>query len=78
MDRSISDLYYAMLFYFIFLMMSLSIEAWSQVLENAFLVNNAIKQFGTLVPIPPLMRSLAKAKFCKLVRIGLKYYTSLY
>nr|AJE73398.1 maturase K [Antennaria howellii]AJE73778.1 maturase K [Antennaria neglecta] len=36
----------------------------SQMLENAFLIDNAIKKFDTLVPIIPLIRSLAKSKFC--------------
>nr|AGF44854.1 maturase K [Bellardia trixago] len=36
----------------------------SQSLENAFLINNAIKKVDTLVPIIPLIASLAKAKFC--------------
>nr|AGK43848.1 maturase K [Melampyrum carstiense] len=36
----------------------------SQSLENAFLINNTIKKVDTLVPIIPLIASLAKAKFC--------------
>nr|AAS67582.1 maturase [Thamnea massoniana] len=36
----------------------------SQMLENAFLLDNAIKKFDTIVPIIPLIGSLAKAKFC--------------
>lgn len=36
----------------------------SQMLENAFLIDNAIKKFDTLVPIMPLIGSLAKSKFC--------------
>nr|ADO17403.1 maturase K [Helichrysum italicum subsp. picardii] len=36
----------------------------SQMLENSFLIDNAIKKFDTLVPIIPLIRSLAKSKFC--------------
>nr|UFK62261.1 maturase K [Clerodendrum cyrtophyllum] len=36
----------------------------SQILENAFLINNAIKKFDTLIPIIPMIASLAKAKFC--------------
>nr|ATL59777.1 maturase K [Retiniphyllum pilosum] len=36
----------------------------SQMLENSFLINNAIKKFDTLVPIIPLIGSLAKANFC--------------
>nr|ATL62354.1 maturase K [Amphidasya ambigua]CEJ95541.1 maturase K [Amphidasya ambigua] len=39
----------------------------SQMLENSFLINNAIKKFDTLVPIIPLVGSLAKAKFCNLL-----------
>nr|YP_010504906.1 maturase K [Chrysosplenium axillare]UTD45090.1 maturase K [Chrysosplenium axillare]UXE33622.1 maturase K [Chrysosplenium axillare] len=35
-----------------------------QMLENSFLINNAIKRFAIVVPIIPLIRSLAKAKFC--------------
>nr|ASL68980.1 matK [Leucomeris decora] len=36
----------------------------SQMLENAFLIDNAIKKFDTIVPIMPLIASLAKSKFC--------------
>nr|ATL62670.1 maturase K [Colletoecema dewevrei]CEJ95548.1 maturase K [Colletoecema dewevrei] len=36
----------------------------SQMLENSFLINNAIKKFDTLVPIIPLIGSLAKEKYC--------------
>nr|QBS52658.1 maturase K [Noronhia lowryi] len=39
----------------------------SQILENSFLINNAIKKFDTLVPIIPLIGSLAKAKFCNVL-----------
>nr|AFY23011.1 maturase K [Cubitanthus alatus] len=39
----------------------------SQILENPFLINNAIKKFDTLVPIFPLIASLAKAKFCNVL-----------
>nr|ARO77596.1 maturase K [Napeanthus apodemus]WQQ45015.1 maturase K [Napeanthus apodemus] len=39
----------------------------SQILENSFLINNAIKKFDTLVPIIPLITSLAKAKFCNIL-----------
>nr|YP_010898301.1 maturase K [Micranthes octopetala]WHL46754.1 maturase K [Micranthes octopetala] len=39
----------------------------SQMLENAFIMDNAIKKFEIIVPIIPLIRSLAKAKFCNLV-----------
>nr|YP_009300215.1 maturase K [Ilex paraguariensis]AJW59603.1 maturase K [Ilex paraguariensis] len=36
----------------------------NQMLENAFLIDNAIKKFDISVPIIPLIGSLAKAKFC--------------
>nr|AAX57113.1 maturase K [Phyllanthus juglandifolius] len=36
----------------------------SQMLENAFLIDNAIKKVDTRIPIIPLIRSLAKTKFC--------------
>nr|AVD50333.1 maturase K [Persicaria virginiana]AVD50334.1 maturase K [Persicaria virginiana] len=39
----------------------------SQMLENAFLIDNGIKKFETLVPIMPLVGSLAKAKFCNVL-----------
>nr|WQQ45000.1 maturase K [Besleria ventricosa] len=39
----------------------------SQILENSFLINNAIKKFDTLVPIISLIASLAKAKFCNVL-----------
>nr|YP_009570930.1 maturase K [Quintinia verdonii]QBC69528.1 maturase K [Quintinia verdonii]CAD22262.1 maturase [Quintinia verdonii] len=39
----------------------------SQMLENSFLIDNAIKKFDTIVPIIPLIGSLAKAKFCNIL-----------
>nr|AAP02918.1 maturase [Ambavia gerrardii] len=36
----------------------------SQMLENSFLIETSIKKLETLVPIIPLIGSLAKAKFC--------------
>nr|WIL97028.1 maturase K [Cordia dichotoma] len=39
----------------------------SQMLENTFLVNNAIKKFDTVLPIISLIGSLAKAKFCNIL-----------
>nr|YP_009581012.1 maturase K [Caltha palustris]QBK48821.1 maturase K [Caltha palustris] len=38
----------------------------SQMLENSFIIDIAIKKFDTIVPIIPLIGSLAKAKFCNL------------
>nr|CBL95204.1 maturase K [Limeum dinteri] len=39
----------------------------SQMLENSFIIDNTIKKFDTLVPIIPLVGSLAKAKFCNVL-----------
>nr|AGK43847.1 maturase K [Mannagettaea hummelii] len=39
----------------------------SQILENSFLIKNAIKKVDTLVAIIPLITSLAKAKFCNVL-----------
>nr|AAS67581.1 maturase [Staavia phylicoides] len=39
----------------------------SQMLEKAFLINNAMKKFDAIVPILPLIGSLAKAKFCNVL-----------
>uniref|UniRef100_UPI0030FE2899 maturase K n=1 Tax=Schnabelia nepetifolia TaxID=201516 RepID=UPI0030FE2899 len=39
----------------------------SQILENSFLINNAITKFDTLIPIFPLITSLAKDKFCNVL-----------
>nr|AAM92682.1 maturase K [Chamelaucium megalopetalum] len=36
----------------------------SQMLENLFIINNAMKKFETIVPIIPLIGSLYKANFC--------------
>nr|YP_010311084.1 maturase K [Tetrastigma sp. Wen 12461]UNA63224.1 maturase K [Tetrastigma sp. Wen 12461] len=36
----------------------------SQMLENKFLIDNAIKKFDTRIPIIPMIGSLAKARFC--------------
>nr|Q8WJR4.1 RecName: Full=Maturase K; AltName: Full=Intron maturase [Aruncus dioicus]AAL35988.1 matK [Aruncus dioicus]ARC96400.1 maturase K [Aruncus dioicus] len=36
----------------------------SQMLENSFIMDNAMKKLDTLVPIIPLIVSLAKVKFC--------------
>nr|ABN09356.1 maturase K [Diospyros australis] len=39
----------------------------SQMLENAFLIGNAIKKFDTTVPIIPLIGSLSNARFCNVL-----------
>nr|AAQ91968.1 maturase-like protein [Isotropis foliosa] len=36
-------------------------------LQNSFLIKNCIKKLDTIVPILPLIRSLAKAKFCNIL-----------
>nr|AFP87163.1 maturase [Acosmium diffusissimum]AFP87164.1 maturase [Acosmium lentiscifolium] len=39
----------------------------SQMLENSFLTEIVMKKLDTIVPIIPLIRSLAKAKFCNIL-----------
>jgi len=39
----------------------------SQMLENAFLIDNPINKFDTIVPIVPLIGSLAQARFCNVL-----------
>nr|AWI43124.1 maturase K [Cyclocarpa stellaris] len=39
----------------------------NQMLENSFLIEIVMKKLDTIVPIIPLMRSLAKAKFCNIL-----------
>nr|YP_004222627.1 maturase K [Anthriscus cerefolium]ADD13619.1 maturase K [Anthriscus cerefolium]UVF37341.1 maturase K [Anthriscus cerefolium] len=39
----------------------------SQMIENAFIIDNAINKFDTIVPIVPLIGSLAKARFCNVL-----------
>nr|AFR67408.1 maturase K [Camoensia scandens] len=39
----------------------------SQMLENSFLIEIVMKKFDTIVPIIPLIRSLAKARFCNVL-----------
>nr|YP_010043470.1 maturase K [Artocarpus camansi]QPD06790.1 maturase K [Artocarpus camansi] len=39
----------------------------SQMLENSFLMDNAMKKIDTLVPISPLIGSLGKMKFCNVL-----------
>nr|ABR32121.1 maturase K [Itea virginica] len=39
----------------------------SQMLENSFIIDNAIKKFDIIVPTIPIIRSLAKAKFCNVL-----------
>nr|ARS01610.1 maturase K [Chamaecrista polystachya] len=39
----------------------------SQMLENSFRIENVMKKLDTIIPIIPLIRSLAKAKFCNVL-----------
>nr|CDQ47527.1 maturase K [Heterosavia erythroxyloides] len=39
----------------------------SQMLENSFLIDNTMNKVDTIIPIIPLIRSLAKMKFCNAV-----------
>nr|YP_010127284.1 maturase K [Procris crenata]QPO90479.1 maturase K [Procris crenata] len=39
----------------------------SQMLENSFIMDNAMKKIDTLISISPLIGSLAKTKFCKIL-----------
>nr|AFR67420.1 maturase K [Alexa bauhiniiflora] len=39
----------------------------SQMLENSFIIEIVMKKLDTIVPIIPLIRSLAKAKFCNVL-----------
>nr|YP_010330742.1 maturase K [Parietaria floridana]YP_010339500.1 maturase K [Parietaria praetermissa]UNY33881.1 maturase K [Parietaria praetermissa]UNY33964.1 maturase K [Parietaria floridana] len=39
----------------------------TQMLENSFITDNSIKKIDTLIPISPLIGSLAKIKFCNLL-----------
>nr|YP_010470290.1 maturase K [Dracocephalum officinale]UVF35540.1 maturase K [Dracocephalum officinale] len=39
----------------------------SQIIENSFLINNAIKKLDTFVPIISLIAELAKAEFCNVL-----------
>nr|AWI43123.1 maturase K [Soemmeringia semperflorens] len=39
----------------------------NQMLENSFLIEIVMKKLDTIVPIIPLIRSLAKAKFCNIL-----------
>nr|YP_010958305.1 maturase K [Hippophae rhamnoides subsp. caucasica]UNZ11189.1 maturase K [Hippophae rhamnoides subsp. mongolica]UNZ11444.1 maturase K [Hippophae rhamnoides subsp. caucasica]WAL33355.1 maturase K [Hippophae rhamnoides subsp. mongolica]WMQ76249.1 maturase K [Hippophae rhamnoides subsp. mongolica]WMZ98352.1 maturase K [Hippophae rhamnoides subsp. caucasica] len=53
----------AFLGYFSSIRLNLSVVR-SQMLKNAFIMDNAMKRLDTLVPISPLIGSLAKMKFC--------------
>lgn len=39
----------------------------SQMLENSFLIENGMKKLDTIIPMIPLIRSLAKARFCNIL-----------
>ncbi|KAL6536604.1 hypothetical protein OROMI_026185 [Orobanche minor] len=66
---SINQLYnqsFEFLGYLVSLRMNSSVIR-SKILENSFLINNAINKVDTFVPITPLIASLAKAKFCNVL-----------
>nr|AAS94303.1 maturase [Wajira grahamiana] len=52
--------------YFLSIPLNLSVVR-SQMLQNSFLIKFVIKKVDTIVPIIPLKRSLAKAKFCNVL-----------
>nr|AAS94274.1 maturase [Decorsea schlechteri] len=52
--------------YFLSIPLNLSVVR-SQMLQNSFLIKIVLKKLDTIVPIIPLMRSLAKAKFCNVL-----------
>nr|YP_010418516.1 maturase K [Australina pusilla]USG51456.1 maturase K [Australina pusilla] len=52
--------------YFSSMQMNLSVVR-TQMLENSFITNNPIKKMDTLIPISPLILSLAKIKFCNVL-----------
>ena len=52
--------------YFLSISLNLSIVR-SQMLQNSFLIKIVIKKLDTIVPTIPLMRSLAKTKFCNVM-----------
>nr|YP_009868782.1 maturase K [Spatholobus pulcher]QKI32307.1 maturase K [Spatholobus pulcher] len=52
--------------YFLSIRLNLSVVR-SQMLQNSFLIKIVMKKLDTIVPIIPLIRSLAKAKFCNVL-----------
>nr|AIB53059.1 maturase K [Apios fortunei] len=52
--------------YFLSIRLNLSVVR-SQMLKNSFLIKIVMKKLDTIVPIIPLIRSLAKAKFCNVL-----------
>nr|UKC71026.1 maturase K [Barclaya longifolia] len=54
-------------FHFLGYLSGVRLTPWvirSQMLEDSFMIDTAIKRFDTIVPIFPLIGSLVKAKFC--------------
>ncbi|KAK4607122.1 hypothetical protein RGQ29_001084 [Quercus rubra] len=49
-----------------------------QMLENSFLLNNAPNKLDTIVPIIPMIGSLAKAKFCNAVGHPIKWIQNFF
>nr|WOV67635.1 maturase K [Haymondia wallichii]WOV67718.1 maturase K [Haymondia wallichii]WOV67801.1 maturase K [Haymondia wallichii] len=52
--------------YFLSIRLNLSVVR-NQMLQNSFLIKMVMKNLDTIVPIIPLIRSLAKAKFCNVL-----------
>nr|YP_009516946.1 maturase K [Cabomba furcata]AYE68039.1 maturase K [Cabomba furcata] len=53
--------------YFLGYLSGVRLTPWvirSQMVENSFMIDTAIKKFDTMVPIFPMIGSLVKAKFC--------------
>nr|ACJ38618.1 maturase K [Shuteria involucrata var. vestita] len=52
--------------YFLSIRLNFSVVR-NQMLQNSFLIKMVVKKLDTIVPIIPLIRSLAKAKFCNVL-----------
>nr|YP_010042464.1 maturase K [Thermopsis turkestanica]AFC38283.1 maturase K [Thermopsis lanceolata]QWW33812.1 maturase K [Thermopsis alpina]QPB69694.1 maturase K [Thermopsis turkestanica]QWW33895.1 maturase K [Thermopsis lanceolata]QWW33979.1 maturase K [Thermopsis turkestanica] len=64
--NQLSEHSFHLLGYFSNVLLNLS-AVRSQMLENSFLIEIVMKKLNTIVPIIPIIRSLAKAKFCNVL-----------
>nr|ABF00003.1 maturase [Phaseolus zimapanensis] len=64
--NQLSQYSFRFLGYFLSIPQNLSVVR-SQMLQNSFLIKIVIKKLDTIIPIIPLMRSLAKSKFCNVM-----------
>nr|BAM74465.1 maturase K [Mucuna warburgii] len=64
--KQLSQHSFHLLGYFLSIRLNLSVVR-SQMLQNSFLIQIVMKKVDTIVPIIPLIRSLAKAKFCNVL-----------